>query len=113
MKLNEFISETISQINSGIKDAKTKTGKDIIPFGCWMTENIPHTTTATANNGTKPICKAVSNLEFEVSLSEESKIGSDGGFVVSFGVISMGVKSNDNDKNNSATKVKFTIPIWL
>ncbi len=110
MELNEFIKDVITSIYNGIAEAKKTTGKSILPSGGLISEGIPY-----VKNGIGPTAEAkmISNLEFEVSLTESNKDGVSSGIGVLLGSINLGAKGNTESQQASLSKIKFNIPIEL
>lgn len=57
--------------------------------------------------------KCLSNVEFEVSITESAKDGSKNGIGVLLGSFSLGANNSSETANGAYTKVKFNIPINL
>lgn len=110
MELKDFIKDVITDIYEGISEAKKQTGKSILPSGGLVSEGIPY-----VKNGIGPTASAtmVSNLEFEVSLTDGNKDGVSGGIGVLLGSLSLGGKSNSESQQTSLSKIRFNIPIEL
>lgn len=110
MELNDFIKDVIVGIYSGLNDAKKETKKNVVPSGGLISEGIPY-----IKNGIGPNASAtmISNIEFEVALTEGSKDGTDGGIGVLLGALNLGAKGSSESEKVSLSKIKFNIPIAL
>lgn len=110
MELKDFVKDVIVDIYEGISEAKKQTGKSILPSGKLVSEGIPY-----VKEHISPTASAtmVSNLEFEVSLTDGSKDGVSGGIGVLLGSLSLGGKSNSESQQTSLSKIRFNIPIEL
>lgn len=110
MELNEFVKDVIVSIYDGISEAKKTTGKPILPSAGLVSEGIPY-----VKNGIGPNASAtmISNLEFEVALTDGSKDGINGGIGVLLGNLTLGAKGNSETQQTSLSKIKFNIPIEL
>ncbi len=110
MELNEFVKDVIVSIYDGISEAKKATGKPILPSAGLVSEGIPY-----VKNGIGPNASAtmISNLEFEVALTDGSKDGINGGIGVLLGSLTLGAKGNSETQQTSLSKIKFNIPIEL
>lgn len=110
MELKDFIKDVIVSIYNGISEAKETTGKHILPQGNSISESIPY-----ISKGMAPLdpIAIVSNLEFELSLTEGDKNGITGGIGVLLGSLTMGSKGNNEHQQTSLSKIKFNIPIEL
>lgn len=110
MQLNEFIKDVILNIYDGLNQAKDATGKNIIPSGGLVSDGIPY---VKDGMGASASAKFISNLIFEVSLTDESKDGVSGGVGVLLGALNLGTKGNSETQQSSLSKIKFNIPIDL
>lgn len=110
MELKDFIKDVIVDIYEGISAAKKTTGKRIIPEASLIPESIPY-----VKNGIGPNSQAtmVSNLVFEVSLTNENKDGTSSGIGVLLGSFNIGGKESSENQQTSLSKIKFNIPIEL
>lgn len=110
MELNEFVKDVIVSIYDGISEAKKATGKPVLPSGGLISEGIPY-----VKNGIGPNTHAtmISNLEFEVTLTDGTKDGVNGGIGVLLGSLTLGAKGNSETQQTSLSKIKFNIPIEL
>jgi hypothetical protein len=57
--------------------------------------------------------KFISNIIFEVSLTDEPKDDVSSGVGVLFGALNLGAKENSETQQSSLSKIKFNIPIDL
>lgn len=110
MQLNDFIKDVITNIYNGVSEAQKSTGKDVLPSGGLVSEGIPY-----IKSGIGPSASAtmISNIEFEVSLTEGNKDGISGGIGVLLGALTLGSKANSEAEQISLSKIKFNIPIEL
>jgi len=110
MQLNEFIKDVITNIYDGVSEAKKSTGKNVLPSGGLISEGIPY-----VKSGIGPSAAAtmVSNIEFEVILTDGTKDGVNGGIGVLLGALTLGAKGNSETQQSSLSKIKFNIPIEL
>lgn len=109
MNLDEFIKDVIVNIYNGISDAKNETSRNVIPQG-ESADGMPNVKGGSRNSGYMTL---VSNIEFEVSLTNGEKDGVAGGIGVLLGALSLGAKTNNETTQTSLSKIKFTIPIEL
>lgn len=110
MELNEFVKDVIVSIYDGIAEAKKATGKPVLPSGGLISEGIPY-----VKNGIGPNTHAtmISNLQFEVALTDGTKDGVNGGIGVLLGSLTLGAKGNSETQQTSLSRIKFNIPIEL
>lgn len=115
MELNEFISETILQIASGIKNAQDKT-KDldvIVNPNKTIGQNGEFWVPRLKNIDSYNIERRVQSIEMDISLTvTEKDTESIGGGI---GISVLGIKADSTGTKESSTqnRVKFTIPICL
>lgn len=113
MKLNEFITDTLTQIAEGINGAKDKyreLGGEINP------RNIPLKSTETVlNQYSNPHGSYVSTslVNFEIALTDNETVAGRSEIGVFFGSARIGVKSMDTTNEKTFNKVSFTIPVIL
>ncbi len=110
MELNEFVESVIVNIYDGVSKAKASLGKPILPSEGIISGNIPY-----IKNGIGPGAEnaMISNLEFEVALTDGMKDNTNGGIGVLLGALTLGVKGNSESQQTSLSKIKFNIPITL
>jgi hypothetical protein len=117
MELNDFITTTLTQIATGVKEAQAfykELGGAINPKGYGLN---------TSNKDTQHIIKTpsstvshydyVCNVDFEVALSESSASKTNGGLGVMLGAFTVGGKKGEEASQSALTKIKFTIPVIL
>ena len=113
MELKEFITNTLSQIAEGVKDAQViykNVGGVVNPNGLKQVEGgIPYGKTTPIHGEAHLLC----NVQFEVSLTNDSGSNKSGGIGVLFGALSIGGKAGEEEKQSSLTKVRFNIPVKL
>jgi len=113
MELKDFISNTLTQIAEGVKDAQPKfkeLGGAVNPEGFQQVSgDIPFVKQAALRDLAKMLC----NVQFAVSLTSDNSSNSTGGVGVLFGAITVGGKSGNETKEQSLTSVKFNVPILL
>lgn len=113
MELNTFITDTLTQIAEGARDAQ-KAFKDM---GCRVNPsdfetvggNIPYGKDAALRSKINMLC----NVQFEVALTSGSTSGGKGGVNVLFGAVTVGGNLSGEESETSLTRVKFNIPISL
>jgi hypothetical protein len=110
MQLNNFIKDVITNIYDGVSLAQKTTGKNILPSGGLISEGIPYVKEGIGPNSSATM---ISNIEFEVSLTDGTKDGNTSGIGVLLGAISLGTKGNSETEQISLSRIKFNIPIEL
>ena len=110
MQLNEFITESLNQIFTGISDAKETAAEHGFQVNPWITSGKSDTTGVLIDRDTKTPLQVV---EFDVAVttanSEQSK-GGVGIFVAGFG---LGGRLQADAKNTVVSRIKFLVPIAL
>lgn len=110
MELNEFVKDVIVNIYDGLSEAQKVTGKSVLPSGGIVSEGIPY---VKKGIGIQTNATMISNLEFEVALTDGVKDGVHGGIGVLLGALTVGTKGNSETQQTSLSKIKFNIPIEL
>lgn len=112
MELKKLISETLIQIAEGVNDAKAnykKLGGDVAPKNMkQVVGDIPYAKEIPMGDAT-----FISNVQFEVSLSDNNSEGSSTGIGVLLGYFNVGGKDESSTQHQAFTKIKFNIPVKL
>ncbi|MGH6668636.1 hypothetical protein R3O55_012735 [Bacteroides hominis] len=108
MELKDFIKDTVSQIAEAVTELN---GETSIP----MTVNPAKTEFL---NGKQFLNMGFSksyltNIDFDLTLSLSEGKGNNAKVGVFASVIGIGASSNENAKNESISKIKFTLPVLL
>lgn len=109
MELDEFIAATIRNIHSGLTLIGKERGRPAIQTGI-LAKDVPFIQIR-EEDGNRII--PVSNIEFEVALTDSTKDGVKSGIGVLLGGLSFGAKGENEVARTSLTKIKFVIPIML
>ncbi|AXF85437.1 hypothetical protein DTO96_101168 [Ephemeroptericola cinctiostellae] len=111
MDLQEFVSETLLQIISGIKNAQDKTstsGGSVNPRITGSSEYAAqHGFLRTAGGSPAQI------VQFDVALTVTEGTGTKGGIGVFAGAINLGSSGQSTNENKSISRVKFAVPVSL
>ncbi len=117
MKLQEFVTETLTQIIGGVQDAQTKVGESSIDKTQAGRVNPPLSTSAGVleQKGYRVDVdnRPVQNVEFDVAVSVDETLeakGEAGLFVAATG---LGAKVGTNTKDTTVHRIKFAVPITL
>lgn len=108
MELKDFIKDTVSQIAEAVTELN---GETSIP----LTINPAKTEFMDGKQFVDMgYSKAyLTNIYFDLTLSLSEGKGSDAKVGVFASVIGVGASSNENAKNESVSKIKFTLPVLL
>lgn len=106
MELKEFITETLTQIAEGVKDASPKY-KELGGMAPYYESNV------SAISGGVAIKDKVVNVEFEVALTNTNKDGGKAGIGVALSIVRAGIDKSKSIEEESLTRVKFNVPIAL
>jgi hypothetical protein len=113
MTLNQFISETLTQIAEGVNQAKPKykeLGGVINPQGFEQIEGgIPYAKARPMHGVASLLC----NIQFEVTLAADTSTDGKTGIGVFWGDIGIGVKNSESNKETTLNKVSFNVPVQL
>lgn len=112
MELKEFISETLTQIAQGVKDAQgnvASLGAKVNPSNVGSFEgNVPHC------KGTPSVkARLLCDVEFNVSLTDDKSSSSGAGISVLFGAFSINAGRNNADREVSLNSIKFNVVMEL
>jgi hypothetical protein len=114
MELKEFVSQTLSQIIEGVKNAQDKSselGGIVNPFLSDIADRskiIGHTY---LRPDTKP--QPVFPVEFDVAISTTDTTGSTAGGGIFVGAFGAGVKGQDSSSNAQVNRIRFFVPVSL
>jgi hypothetical protein len=113
MELKKLISDTLIQIAEGVNDAKAKyqeLGGDVAPKNMKQVEGgIPYAKEIPIHSN----ANLLSNVQFEVSLTDNNSEGSSTGIGVLLGYFNIGGKDESSTQHQAFTKIKFNIPVKL
>jgi len=104
MELKEFVKEVLVQLCEGVSDAQvevSKLGGVVNPSG--FRDDVK----------TEDKRRPVEIVHFEIGLVSENKEGSSKGIGVFLSAIGIGGKSTDEERLESVTRIKFSVPIAL
>lgn len=114
MKLNEFVSTTLIEIAEGILESMHKYREyDCAVNPCHIQKDNASGLYFKKSGGDPGDFFSVTNVEFEVGLTDNSSIENKAGLGVFFGSVGMGGSTKEQGNTASVTKIKFTIPVKL
>ena len=96
MKLQDFVTETLVEIATGVRDAQTKVDE-----------------LGGAVNPYRGSATAVQDIEFDVEVSAAEGTATKGGLGILVGVLSVGTKGQSESSSRSAGRIRFRVPIEL
>ena len=102
MDLKTFVSETITQIADGIKDAQAK------ETGAWI---CPPVKPNQQENAIRDGQDAAQMLSFDIAVTTTDASGSTGGGSLKVLGVSLGGGINQETQNAVASRVQFSIPV--
>ncbi|UCB57057.1 MAG: hypothetical protein JSV30_00205 [Candidatus Omnitrophota bacterium] len=111
MNLSDFVSKTLEELITGIKNAKeseSTSGADINP-GVWGdTKDI-------VKQGLMKMSghKTVTIVEFDVAITAVERQGTKGGIGVFVGSVGLGSQGESRKENSSVSRIKFSVPVAL
>ena len=112
MELKEYISETLTQIAQGVKDAQANVaelGAKVNPANVPSFQgNVPHCLGATGRPA-----KVLCDIEFNVTLTNDTSTSKGTGIGVLFGAMSFGGKRESMDKDTTLNSIKFNVIMEL
>jgi len=111
MNLKEFVSETLTQIIEGVKDAQEKAkkyGSQVNPYLWKNVGNLERHNLVETNSG-----EITQMIDFDVALTTAAGTETKGGIGIFAGGIGLGSSEQLNAENASVSRVKFKVPITL
>ncbi len=106
MELKEFVTQTLTQIIEGIKDAQEQT-KD---SGALINPKT-YGDTGLIVEGTKSEIRNVQSVKMNVALTVTENSGNKSGIGVVASVFKAGVSKEDSDTNTTTSHIEFNIPV--
>jgi len=108
MKLEEFVSETINQIISGIR----KTHDHAKEHGAIVNPKKEYKKISLATKETKIEARSpIHTVEFDVAITTTEGKETKGGIGVFVGPIGAGTQGKSDSSNSSISRIKFSVPI--
>jgi hypothetical protein len=108
--LREFITQTLTQIASGVRDAQA-TARSV------GAEVNPHITTTWPEASKHGFLNAserfASIVQFDVALTVTEGTNTKGGIGVFAGAINLGSSGQSQNEQSTVSRIKFTVPIVL
>ena len=109
MELKDFISETLTQMMEGVKNAQEKAKE----FGAIVNPPTSSHKENTVSIGDLGEYQRIQTIEFEVALPSTSTNDTQKGISVAFAGIGAKGGKGSNEQNSIANKIRFEIPIAL
>jgi hypothetical protein len=108
MKLEDFISDSISQIVSGLKKAQNEIHPDasINPKGMSLMHK-----QLEGRRYDQKTSSLEEFIEFDIAVTQETGTETAGGVGVFLGAVSLGSKGESENKETSISRIKFRIPV--
>lgn len=102
VNLQDFISETLSQIISGVEDAQKRAAQSeaaaaVAPIG----------------QGTRDETLLNQMVEFDIGVMAESGKNTAGGIGITVGAVALGSTGKSSSGQSATNRVKFSVPIHL
>mgnify|MGYP001240455631 CR=1 FL=1 len=110
MDLRDFVSETIVEIITGVKDAQDKAQKLGGAVNPKLTSNSDY---ASQHGFLRSSGGPAQIVQFDVALTIKEGTGTKGGIGIFAGAINLGSSGQSSNENSSVSRVKFSVPIIL
>jgi hypothetical protein len=108
MKLEEFITETINQIISGI----SKTHDHAKEMGATVNPKLKREVRRHSTGETKVESRSpIHTVEFDVAVTTTEGKGTKGGIGVFVGPVGIGSQGQRESSNTSVSRIKFSVPV--
>jgi len=111
MKLEDFISETLKQIISGVKNAQEfakNSGAKVVPKNLLVNSNQGNTRIIEIDSN-----QIVQEIKFDIAVSITEGTQTSAGIGIFVGPIGVGSQGKSDESNTSTNRIKFEIPIIL
>lgn len=112
MELDQFISQTIKSVIKGIKDSQEfalTNGARLNPYVDNMDLDKHHVSTIRGEEG----YSKVYNIDFDIAVTTSSSNEKGGEAGINVYSLKLGGKSTDTEKNESLSRIKFSLDIDL
>jgi len=110
MDLREFVSETLTQIVEGVKNAQSNATES----GATVNPRLSTSHEQAGKQGFLFTGDAYAQIvQFDVALTVTEGTGSKGGIGVFAGAINLGSSGQSQNESSSVSRVKFSVPLSL
>jgi hypothetical protein len=110
MNLQDFVSETIMQIVSGVKAAQAVSAEHGSKVNPKLMSNYDY---ASQHGFLWCDSEYAQIVQFDVALTATKESGAKGGIGLFVGAVSIGATKGSNSENTSVSRVKFSVPLVL
>ncbi len=107
MNLEEFISTALTEIVAGV----AKASNEAKTHGATIGSNKVYGYLKDAKIITDNDGKALSNVEFDIALTEANATDTKGGIGVFLGTVGLGSQGASHGESSSHSRIKFSVPI--
>ncbi|MGB2254099.1 MAG: hypothetical protein ACPH56_03660 [Spongiibacter marinus] len=112
MELKEFISEALTQIVEGIEDSQSKVSEsnaEISPtYSNRQQEMLEKNKILFSSKG-----GVIQHVDFDVAVTASEGKGTKAGVGVIAGAFNLGASGSSDQSNQTASRIKFSVPITL
>ena len=110
MKLQEFITETLKQIVTGVKEAQEYAIKEGAKVNPAVHYNITPKEHRITNDGEG---QDIQDIEFDVAVTSSEGSKTKGGAGIMVATIGLGVQARTDTTSSSISHIKFKVPVAL
>lgn len=111
INLQDFISETLTQITNGVRNAQTRTADTdahINPVDLYLGSD------ATKGRMFRPkTYQPIETVHFDIAVTAEEATDTKGGIGVFVGSIGLGSQGQSDARNSSVSRIQFSVPVLL
>ena len=110
MELQDFVTETLKQIITGVKEATVhakESGAELNPTNLTWSGGDTRIITHISNGA------IVQNIEFDIAVTTTDSSKSKGGVGVFVGAVGIGTSAQSQEENTSLSRIKFSVPLSL
>ena len=117
MKLQEFVTETLTQILAGVRDAQAKIEDDNYDPTSSAKISPPLSTSAETlekkGYRTDAYFRPVQNVEFDVAVTVNETMEAKGGAGLLVATIGLGARAEIGSTDTTVHRIKFAVPVVL
>ncbi|MFC3203237.1 hypothetical protein ACFOEW_15605 [Alteromonas oceani] len=107
MELKEFIKTALSEIIEAVSEASDHAAQHEAKIGSTQMQGYLKEAKATWDeNG-----HAISQVDFDIALTEGNKSNTKGGIGVHLGAVKLGTDGSSQNENSSLSRIKFSVPV--
>jgi len=113
MELKKFIAESLTQISEGIIEAKKKNKANDFIINPFIIQKFDSVNQNNEYIGFTKGERIIQNIKFDLAVTIDKGHDVGGGIEVASGIFKGGIFGKKNFKENSVSRIQFTVPISM